>query len=109
MNRIILFLLFLAPCVINAQIGGDLKTDNRGIIDSISFVISSKTTGVLVYNIVVDRTGEVTACDIDKVASSIKSQKSQYEAKNRILTYLKFEASNKFPVFHYGTVTFTVE
>ena len=105
MKKIILGLTLLTSTFGFSQLTGDLATDARPITSEIPFTKEMNREGVLVFDIVVDRKGKVTSCEIDKVKSTINSERYAYEAKNSILVDLKFEAGNNFPPFHRGTVT----
>jgi len=87
------------------QISGELKESSRPVVDSISFEMESNKAGQLVFDIVVDREGEVVECIWNRVASTVNSRKLSYMAKNRILTELKFSDDNAYPPYQYGKVT----
>lgn len=88
-----------------AQISGDISVDGRKIVQEIAFTMEMKGTGAMVFDIAVDVQGNVTSCVLNKAESTIRSTVYSYQAKNLILTKLKFEKGNGFPTFHRGQVT----
>ncbi|MDA7804000.1 hypothetical protein N8987_05430 [Crocinitomix sp.] len=102
-----LFILIFASQISYGQVSGDIIIDERAITDSISFEIKAYEPGTLVFDISVDINGKVTSCTWNKFESTLNSQRSAYEAKNRILMELKFEPGNGYPTNHQGKVIIT--
>jgi len=82
-------------------------TSGRKIISPISYTAEMKAAGKIVFDIAVNTDGKVTSCTLNKSESTILSTRYIYEAKNRILMDLKFEAGNGFPTFHQGRIIIT--
>ncbi len=98
------FVLFFSISLFS-QVSGEIIVDGRKIESEIAYTFPMKTSGVLVFAIAVNTEGKVIACDLLKDQSTISSMRYIYEAKNLILTELKFQKGNGFPTFHKGIVT----
>jgi hypothetical protein len=105
MKTFFLFCVLLFSQVNFAQVSGEIIVDGRKIESEISYTFPMKTSGVLVFAIAVNTEGKVIACDLLKDQSTISSMRYIYEAKNLILTELKFQRGNGYPTFHKGIVT----
>ncbi len=99
----LLFVLFFS-FVGFSQLSGDILISGRKITSPISYTLEMKATGKIVFDIAVNTQGKVTSCILNKSESTIYSTRYIYEAKNRILMELKFEAGNGYPTFHQGRV-----
>ncbi len=107
-NKLLLALLFLSSFSF-AQLSGDLVADGRGVTQAISYQMQMKADGQIVFDISVNTAGKVTSCVYNKSESTIRSTRYIYEAKNRILMELHFEAGNGFPTYHKGRIIITPE
>lgn len=92
-----------------SQLSGDIVKDSRKVTTAISYQLPMTTVGKIVFDIAVNTEGKVTSCVYNKTESTIRSTRYIYEAKNRILMNLKFEAGNGFPTFHQGRIIITPE
>lgn len=107
MKHILFLLLFTLSTIGFSQLSGDILTSGRKITEQIAYTLPMNVTGKLVFDIAVNTEGKVTSCILNKAESTIISTRYAYEAKNRILSELKFEAGNGFPTFHQGQITIT--
>ncbi len=109
MKQIILFSFLFISSVGFTQLTGDVVVDGRKITSDISYTLEMKAEGILVFDISVDVNGKVTSCEWNKVESTVNSMRYAHEAKNRILTELKFQKGNGYPTFHRGKVVISSE
>lgn len=98
-------IIFFTSFAAWSQLSGELLESSRPIVDSISYEKNSSKTGMLVFDIVVNREGKVVECIWNKTQSTVKSKIDYIETKNNILMNLKFSADNSYPPFQYGKVT----
>ena len=109
MRTILLAFTLLFVNLVNSQVSGEIATDSRKIETDIDYTLySASKTGILVFTIAVNTDGKVTACTLDRTASTCKSTPLMMQGKNRILAELKFEKGNGYPTFHQGVVTMTL-
>lgn len=106
--RFIIMLLLLLSSVSYGQVYGDLLTDKRKITNQINYTVYANATGEMVFDIVVDRRGNVTSCVLNKEKTNVNSTPTMMTAKNRIMKYLKFEEGYLFPEWHRGEVLINV-
>jgi len=109
MKKLVSLLFILLSTLSFGQLSGDLVTDGRKVTTAISYQMQMTTVGKIVFDIAVNTEGKVTSCVYNKTESTIRSTRYIYEAKNRILMDLKFEAGNGFPTFHQGRIIITPE
>ena len=107
MKKLVAVFCLLTTTSIFAQLSGEIVADQRRIISNISYAMDMNHEGILVFDIVVNTEGKVTSVEWNKIESTINSQRYAHEAKNRILTGLKFAPGNGYPTFHRGKVTIT--
>ena len=107
-SKLILVLLFLSTFSFG-QLSGDLVMDGRKVTQTISYQMQMKADGQIVFDISVNTAGKVTSCVYNQSESTIRSTRYIYEAKNRILMELHFEAGNGFPTYHKGRIIITSE
>lgn len=87
-----------------SQLSGNIKTDQRAIITEIKYELIGSKTGVLTFDIAVDLEGKVTSCIYIPSESTFRNTPSIINAKNKILTGLRFEPGHQFPKHHQGKV-----
>lgn len=105
--KMLFFFVLLSSSLAYGQLSGEIVDDKRVITSDIDYTITMPNEGKLVFDIAVDTKGNVTSCTFNRMESTINSARYKVEAKNRILTGLKFEYGNKYPQFHQGRVTIT--
>lgn len=103
-RTLILLTLFFFTHLSSAQVFGDISTDQRKISKDIEYTIPYSKPGKLVFDIAVDMDGNITSCTIDEKKSTITHTGAIMRAKNKIMTYLKFERGYHWPEFHRGFV-----
>lgn len=102
-------LLIITSYLSVSQIYGDIAIDKRPVIQHIDYVIIGNFEGQIVFNIVVDESGKVTTCTVNKEKTNVNSTPSQIKAKNLIITQLLFKAGPEYPQFHRGEIVIKVK
>ena len=104
MKNTLLILVLLTAHLSFSQIYGELALSKRPIVSPIEYGVVSNYTGKIVFDIVVDESGNVTVCKLNKAKTNVKSTPTVMKAKNRIIMHLKFKAHSIYPQFHRGQI-----
>jgi hypothetical protein len=103
--RILFIAFILLSFQSNAQLlSGPLVDEGRKLVSETSFVIEGFHNGWAIYELSVDREGNVLSANIED--SNIKSTPSKREIRNYLMK-LKFEAKTHYPKFHNVRVKIT--
>jgi hypothetical protein len=108
MRLLITLSFLLSVFALNAQLSGELKTDNRKLLTPFNYLVKSTTPGIAVFEITVDIDGNVTSATVLKDETTIRSTPTLMAVKNELLQ-LKFQKGYTYPKFHRGKVTVHVE
>ncbi len=104
--KLITFVFLLLASSSNAQlISGTLVEEGRKAITDIQFVQQGTANGFIVYELAVDREGNVTG--IELVESTINSTPTKVKVRNYLKT-VKFEKGTHYPAFHHVRVKITM-
>lgn len=102
---LILLLLFTAQ-ISNAQLlDGTLVDENRKLISEEDFEMTARKDGWMIFELAVDREGNVTSATFDE--GSIISTPMKIEVREELMK-LKFEPGNYYPKFHHVRVKMTL-
>jgi hypothetical protein len=107
MKKILLCACLLTGMFSFGQLSGDIKRDNRQLLDSPNFVIEGNQDGKLIFDIAVDIEGNITGIKFIAGESSVKSTPARMKAQQYLADW-KFEKGTTFPKFHQGRVTITM-
>jgi len=98
MMRFLLILLLTLSFQSNAQlVSGTLIQEGRKEAEKISFIQESHVNGFMIYELSVDREGNVTGMKL--IESSTNSTPAKVKVRNYLST-LKFEKGTHYPKFH---------
>lgn len=104
--RCLLLLLLLWSFNSSAQmLGGTLVEEGRKLVSEIKYVQESNVNGWVIYELAVDREGNVTGITLEE--SSTKSTPAKVQVRN-YLSKLKFEKGTHYPQFHHVRVKITL-
>lgn len=104
--KLLAFLFLFIGFSSNAQlVSGTLIEEGRKAITDIKFVQEGTANGYVVYELAVDREGNVTGLTL--VESTIKSTPTKVNVRNYLKT-VKFEKGTHYPQFHHVRVKVTL-
>lgn len=86
---------------------GDLVDEGRKLITETDFKMVGSKGGQIVYELAVDRKGNVTSERIIEKETSIVSTPLRYKVRNQLKTF-KFEEGTYYPEFHHVTIKITI-
>lgn len=86
------------------QVSGDIKRDQRKITKQIKYTVPYAKAGIIVFDIVVNRDGIITTCNIDRSTSTVTDNPIMKRAQGQIMQGLRFLKGNDYPQFHKGIV-----
>lgn len=107
--RFIIFTLLFCSFQSNAQlISGDVVKEGRKLKSPTDFSIASNKTGVIYFELAVDREGNVTSERLILDKTTITSTPTRVKAKEYV-SGLKFEPGTHYPQFHNVVIKITVK
>jgi len=106
--RFIIFALLFCSFQCNAQlISGDVVKDGRKLKTPTDFSIASNKTGVIYFELSVDREGNVTSEKLLLDKTTVTSTPTRAKVKEYV-SGLKFEPGTHYPHFHNVVIKITV-
>lgn len=107
--RFIIFALLFCSFQSNAQlISGDVVKEGRKLKTPTDFTFESNKTGVIYFELAVDRVGNVTSERLILDKTTITSTPTRVKVKEYVSS-LKFEPGTHYPQFHNVVIKITVK
>lgn len=104
--KLLTFLFLLLASSSHAQLlSGTLVEEGRKAITNIQFVQEGTANGYIIYELAVDREGNVTGLNL--IESTINSTPTKVKVRNYLKT-VKFEKGTHYPAFHHVRVKITM-
>lgn len=112
MDYIKIFIAFFSFCFFathsSAQLmSGSLLDEGRKMITSTDFKFKDVNSGVLIYELAVNRTGKVTSAKVIESGSTIGSTPTRVKVRNYLMGFT-FQEGTYYPEFHHVRVKITV-
>lgn len=106
-TAIVLLISFFAFTSSAQLMSGDLVDEGRKLLTETNFTMMGSKQGEIVYELAVDRKGNVTSERLIEKETTVVSTPLRYGAKNYLRSF-KFEEGTYFPEFHHVIVKITV-
>ncbi len=92
----------------NAQlISGSLVEEGRKLLTTTDYSFKDINSGVLIYELSVNRIGKVTSAKIVESGSTIKSTPTRVKVRNHLMGFI-FQEGTYYPEFHHVKIKITV-
>ena len=85
--------------------GGSLVDEGRRLINNPSFVQEGTVNGWAIYDVSVDRNGNIKSATLKE--SNITRTSSKVQLRNYVVT-MKFEKGTHYPQFHHANIKLTL-
>lgn len=105
MKSILFFFLLFASSSFGQLVGGDLIAEGRKLKGTETFIQEGTVDGYAIYQLAVDREGNVTSAALQETNLTRTSAKVQI--RNYVVK-LKFEPGTHYPKFHHVDVKITL-
>ncbi len=86
---------------------GPLIDEGRKLVVSPGFIVTDAHEGVIIFQLAVDRKGNVTSAKIDPSGTTVVSTPARIVATKHVKTF-KFQEGTYFPEFHHVRVMITL-
>ena len=105
MKALLFFFLLIGFSSFSQLVGGTLVEEGRKLSSSTSFIQEGTVDGWAIYELAVDREGNVTSAVIKE--SNLTRTSAKFQIRNYLMT-LKFEAGTHYPKFHHVNIKMTL-
>ena len=105
MKALLFFFLLIGFNSFSQLVGGTLVDEGRKLSGTESFIQEGTVNGWAVYDLAVDREGNVTSAVLKE--SNLTRTSAKFQIRNYMMT-MKFEPGTHFPKFHHVDVKITL-
>lgn len=100
--------LFFAGNASAQLLEGPLLDEGRQLVSSPGFVVTEPHEGVIIFQLAVDRKGNVTSAKVDPEGTTVVSTPARIAATKHVKSF-KFQEGTYFPEFHQVKVKITLK